>query len=82
MATANTWRTRLNDKSFVKKIRENNVKESVRKSKTEVKGLVAVNDHDLFIWDNCLCHFTYFNLHNLTDDSEKQNRFQVIFYTC
>ncbi|WAR02636.1 NUP88-like protein [Mya arenaria] len=78
MASVDKWRTCLNEKSFCKKIREHNGKESIRKSKAEAKSLIAVNDNDLFIWDNASCHFYYFNLNNLTGENENKNRFQIL----
>lgn len=78
MAAVDKWRTLLNERNFCKKIRENNAKESVRKSRTEARGIIATNDNDLFVWDNVSSHFQYYNLQNLTEQSpEKQNRAQV-----
>lgn len=78
MAEADKWRTLLNERQFSKKIRENNAKESIRKTRTESRGVIAANENDLFVWDNVSCHFQYYNLQNLNDQSpEKLNRSQV-----
>lgn len=78
MAAVETWRTLLNERTFCKKVRENNAKESIRKAKSESKGIIAVSDNDLFVWDNTASYFNYYNLHNLQEQSpEKQNRAQV-----
>ncbi|XP_052220932.1 nucleoporin 88-like isoform X2 [Dreissena polymorpha] len=81
MASVDKWRTCLNEKSFCKFIRENNANESNRKAKTEAKCLIAVNDYDLFIWDNASCHLIYFKLQNIDDCAEKRNRNQILLCT-
>jgi len=79
MATADTWRTLLNERNFCKKVRENNAKESTRKTNSESKSVIAGNDNDLFVWDNAASHFQYYNLQNLNEQSgEKLNRAQVV----
>lgn len=78
MAAVEIWRTLLNERAFCKKVRENNAKESVKKTKTESKGIIAASDNDLFVWDNAASHFKYYNLQNLREHSpEKRNRSQV-----
>lgn len=78
MADVDKWRTSLNESSFCKRIRENNARESRQSSQIESKGLTAVNDNDLFIWDNASSHLINYNLLNLTEISaEKKSRFQV-----
>jgi hypothetical protein len=77
MAEVNKWRTSLNESSFSKKIRENNARESQKNCQLESKGLIAVNDNDLFIWDNASCHLINYNLQNLNEISERKSRFQV-----
>ncbi|XP_060594751.1 nucleoporin 88-like [Ruditapes philippinarum] len=81
MAEVNKWRTSLNESSFSKKIRENNARESQKNCQLESKGLIAVNDNDLFIWDNASCHLINYNLQNLNEFSERKSRFQVLLCT-
>ncbi|XP_053375397.1 nucleoporin 88-like [Mercenaria mercenaria] len=78
MAAVDKWRTSLNETSFCKRIRENNARESRQNTQLESKGLTAVNDNDLFIWDNSSTHLINYNLQNLTEISDRKSRFQVL----
>lgn len=77
MAAVDKWRKLLNESRFCKIIRENNSNESKRNTQLECKGLTAINDHDLFLWDNSASHLTFYNLQNLTEVSDRKTRFQV-----
>ena len=63
----------LNELGFFKKLRENNVKDSKKKSTLYAKGLFGINENDLFIWDGCLSHLLFYNLKNfeLVDRKER-----------
>ncbi|KAL4224419.1 ribosomal small subunit export from nucleus [Mactra antiquata] len=71
------WRSRLNERTFCKLLRENNVTDSKRSSNNECKCLIAINQNDLFVWDNANSCLAFFNLLNLTQ-SERRNRYQIL----
>lgn len=77
MADVDKWRTSLNEKSFCKEIREKNANESKQSSHSETRGLTAVNDNDLFIWDNASSRLISYNLLNLAELLRK-NSYQVL----
>ena len=66
MAAVDKWRKVLNEGSFCKTLRENNAAESNRKLLNDAKSLLLVLDNDLFIWDNKSSHLIFYNLNNLT----------------
>jgi len=70
MAGVDNWRTCLNSQPFCKLLRENNAKDSKQKVSSDSKGLVAVQDSDLFVWDSYASHLIYFNLKHLHLDAQ------------
>ena len=73
-----SWRTSLNDRGFCKKLRENNVKESRQKAAAYSKGIFAISENDLFVWDSYSSHLVFYNLKNLdTEIPDRQERVQV-----
>ncbi|KAL5016642.1 hypothetical protein ScPMuIL_006231 [Solemya velum] len=86
MATVDVWRTRLNDLTFCKKIRENNAKDSKHKLQTDAKRLLVVFDSKLFVWDCSQTHLIYFNLRNVLSEksstcSSTSNHYQTLLCT-
>ena len=78
MAAVDSWRTCLNSQKFVKKLAENNSRDSQRKLKNAAKNVFVVDDNDLYAWDSYDCHILYYNLKQLLlPDKEKQEKFQV-----
>ena len=68
--------TLLNERGFCKKLRENNAKESKKKVSPYSKGLIAISENDLFVWDNSSSHLIYYNLKNLGTEN-REERVQV-----
>lgn len=79
MATVDVWRTRLNDLTFCKKLRENNAKDSKHKTHNDDRRLLTVFDSKLFVWDCSQTHLIYFNLLNVLGEksSSISNHYQV-----
>ena len=78
MAAVDIWRTCLNEHPFCKHLRENNAKDSNAKLQHDSKGLVAIQDGNLYVWDSYSAHLVHFNLKNLLPEAqERYRRFQV-----
>ena len=71
-----SWRTVLNERGFCKKIKENNAKESRKKAISYSKGIFAISENDLFVWDTSVSHLIFYNLNNL-ETSDRKERVQV-----
>ncbi|KAK3082723.1 hypothetical protein FSP39_003496 [Pinctada imbricata] len=72
------WR-KLNRNEIFKQLRENNAKDSNKKLKSESKGIVTIQNNDLFVWDSYELKVIRFNLRDLENGNEE--RFQNLLCT-
>lgn len=87
MAAASDWSDALNAHPISVILRESSQKDTKRKTRSDSRGLIAVQGSDLYIWDSHTASCLYTNLRQLTaDDSgagdsaekSKRSQFQVL----
>ncbi|XP_064613240.1 nucleoporin 88-like [Liolophura sinensis] len=90
MAAASDWSDVLNVHPISAILRESNQKDPKRKTRSDSRGLIAVQGSDLYIWDSHTASCLYTNLRQLTaDDSgagdlarkSKRSQFQTLLCT-
>ncbi|KAL3856806.1 hypothetical protein ACJMK2_011523 [Sinanodonta woodiana] len=74
MAVVNNWHAFLNECSFCKKLRENNAKDSRKKLQGEAKGIITIQDNELYVWDSLCSHLLHYNLKNILQVPEERHQ--------